>query len=146
MHSLITHLHSLNRWVILGALIASIVIAFIGWRGTKAFTEGNRKTALVAFIASHIQLLLGFVLWGISPKVSFSGAAMKDAITRFFVAEHPLMMIIGVVLITMGYIRSKKATEDTKKHKLIFWFYLIGLLVILSRIPYPWQAFGAAWY
>lgn len=146
MHSLITHLHSLNRWVILGFLIVSIVTCFIGWRGKKVFTEGNRKSAFIAFVASHTQLLLGFLLWGLSPKVSFSAGAMKEAVTRFFLVEHPTMMIIAIVLITMGYIRSKKATDNVKKHKLVFWFYLIALLIILGSIPYPWQAYGAAWY
>jgi hypothetical protein len=67
---------------------------------------------------------------------NFSGEAMKNAISRLFVMEHPLMMVLAIVLVSVGYIRIKKATDDSKKHKNMVLFYGIGLVFILSRIPW----------
>jgi len=63
------------------------------------------------------------------------GAAMKDSAVRMRLIEHPLMMIIGIILITVGKSRTKRIVDDVKKHKNIAFLYTIGLVLILSRIP-----------
>jgi hypothetical protein len=50
-------------------------------------------------------------------------------------------MILAVALITIGFARSKRANTDKKKARNILIFYAIGLLLILSRLPYQvWLA------
>jgi hypothetical protein len=61
---------------------------------------------------------------------------MKDKVLRALVIEHPLTNIIAVVLIQLGRIKSKKAYEDSSKHMRSLVYYGIGLLLILSRIPW----------
>jgi hypothetical protein len=64
---------------------------------------------------------------------------MKDAAIRLTSLEHPLINIIAIALITIGWSRHKKATTSEAKFKAITLFYGIGLLLILSRIPwYLW--------
>ncbi|MGB5509813.1 MAG: hypothetical protein WBM95_13040, partial [Robiginitalea sp.] len=55
---------------------------------------------------------------------------------RLLALEHPLINIIAVVLITIGWSRHKKFLEGNKKFRSIAIFYGLGLLLILSRIPW----------
>ena len=55
---------------------------------------------------------------------------------RLLALEHPLINIVAVVLITIGWSRHKKFLEGSKKFRSIAIFYGLGLLLILSRIPW----------
>ena len=61
---------------------------------------------------------------------------MSQPEIRMMVVEHPLMMILAIVLITMGFSKHKKQTTDNAKFKTIFMYYGIALLFVLSRIPW----------
>lgn len=147
MYEGLKHAHSGIRWILLVALLYAIFNAYNKWKSGAAYTAGDRKASLAAFISSHIQLLIGLVLYMKSPKVHAIGESlMKEPLARFFAVEHLAMMIIGIILISVGHIKAKKATADTKKFKTTFIFFTIGLLVILSRIPWPFQQYGASWF
>ena len=64
------------------------------------------------------------------------GSAMKDSTLRLYAVEHPLVMIIAIVFITMAHSKSKKDIADLLKHKVKSIYYLIALVLILSRIPW----------
>jgi hypothetical protein len=52
------------------------------------------------------------------------------------------MNIIAIALITIGWTKHKKMTDDKNKFKKIALFYGLGLLFILSRIPFAsWLSF-----
>lgn len=136
--------HSGWRWVVLITLFAAIISAFTNSK--SPFDTHGKKMALYALIAVHLQFVLGLVLYFISPKVVFSGAAMKTEILRFYLVEHITLMLIAVVLITIGYSRAKRLNEDSKRYKTIRIFYILGLILILVGIPWPWQNLGAGWY
>jgi hypothetical protein len=61
---------------------------------------------------------------------------MKDAALRLTSLEHPLTNIIAIVLITIGWSKHKKAENSLAKFKSITIFYGLGLVLILSRIPW----------
>lgn len=147
MYEGLKHAHSGIRWILLLALLYAIFNAYTKWKSGAAYTEGDRKVGLIAFISSHIQLVLGLGLYMISPKVHAVGeSVMKEPVARFFAVEHLAMMIIGIILISIGYIKAKKQTDGTQKFKTTFIYFAIGLLVILSRIPWPFQDYGASWF
>ena len=147
MYEGLKHAHSGIRWIFLALIIYAVINAFIKWRSGAAYTESDRKAGLFTFIFSHIQLLIGLVLYFISPKVgSFSSAVMKEPVARFFTVEHLTMMLLGIILISIGYSKAKRAVDSTQKFKTTFIFFLVGLLVILSRIPWPFQQYGAGWF
>ena len=95
---------------------------------------------------THFQLLLGLILYFISPKVIFSGASMKDPLLRFFLVEHIALMLAAVVLITVGYIKFQKADEIRRRHKITVIYYGIALLLILAAIPWPFRNLGGGWF
>ncbi|TDS56609.1 hypothetical protein C8P70_11945 [Myroides indicus] len=108
----------------------------MGKSSKKQFTDKDRKLGLFALIFSHIQLLLGLILYFVSPMVQSFGVAMKDSTLRLYALEHPLINIIAIVLITIGWSKHKKAEGDAKKFKTFAIFYTLGLVLILSRIPW----------
>ncbi|MGH2623953.1 MAG: hypothetical protein ACRDE7_09825, partial [Sphingobacterium sp.] len=101
------HLHSTLAIVLLIALIIAIIITIANYAGNKPY---NRKIALIGLISAHLQLVIGLIIYFVSPLglSSFSGDNMKESGLRLYFLEHPLMMIIAIVLITMGYSKAKK--------------------------------------
>lgn len=128
------HLHSTLAVILLLALVISIVITAINYFGSKPY---NRKIALIGLISAHLQLLVGIIYYySLGYFSMFSSGVMKDPTLRFKLIEHPLTMIIGIILITVGYSKAKKAPADYASNKIVFITYTIALIVILSRIPW----------
>lgn len=140
------HAHSGLRWIVLILLIASVFKTILKWKSDAPYTDGDRKLAFFTMLSAHIQLLLGLVLFFISDKVQLNAEAMKVPVTRFFTAEHSLMMLVAIALITIGYVKSKKAADEQKKYAFTFWYNLIALLIILAFIPWPFRGFGSGWF
>ena len=140
MYTGLKHLHSFLPYLLLTVLVLALVKSFIAYRTNQVHTDAHRKNGLIVLILAHIQLLIGMALYFISPKsvtaLSDIGAAMKDSTLRLYALEHPLMMIIAIVFITMAYSKSKKEIADSLKHKVKSVYYLIALVLILSRIPW----------
>jgi uncharacterized membrane protein len=128
--------HSGWAYIALLLLVITVVMAIIGFTSKKEFTSGNRKIALITLIACHIQLLVGLVLYYVSPVGFAMLGEMKDKAVRLTSLEHPLINIIAIILITIGWSKHKKITESVAKHKIFATFYGLGLLLILSRIPW----------
>lgn len=144
MNTGILHLHSALPYLILVLLVVSIGANFMAWQGNKQVSKSMFNITKVTFILTHVQLLVGmFVLFlGDRATALFSQeGAMKtimgDSDLRKSFVEHPITMIIAIVLITMGYIGAKKL-EGSAQAKRITIFFGIGLVLILIRIP--WQA------
>ena len=139
MYTALQYLHSYFAYLLLAILIFSLIYAIVMFVRKRQFTEKVRKVALVGFIATHLQLLIGLVLYVISPVglFNFSGEAMGDPMSRLYILEHPLTMLIGIVLISIGYIKAKKPGDDVRRFRYIILFYGLGLALILLRIP--WQ-------
>ncbi len=149
LYTILQHAHSGLRYVVIALLLLAILRAFRKRSGGSLY-EGKDKLALYAFIATHVQLLLGLVLYfGLSPLVRLEGgmkAIMGDSVTRFYTVEHLTGMLIAIALITIGYIKAKKQVELNKGWKTIGVFYSLGLLLIMLSIPWPFRNLGAGWF
>ena len=128
------YLHSGLRYIVLLLLVLAIVSAWVNWLGKKPYSEGQRKLNLFTLISVHTQLLIGLILYFLSPFVQFNSQTMKTHDTRYWTVEHIVGMLIAIILITIGHSRSKKATTDIGKHKAIATFYTIAILVILGML------------
>lgn len=142
----LVHAHSGLRWVVLILLVVATFMSLLKWRSNAPFLESDRKLNFFTMLSTHIQLLLGLALFFMSQKVAFVAERMKDPVTRFFTVEHSVMMLLVIVLVTIGYSRSKKAAEDAQKFRTAFIFFLIALIVLLAGIPWPFRNLGAAWF
>ena len=139
MYTGLQHTHSGLAYLALLALVLVIIWALVGALSGRDFQEKDRKIALIAFILCHIQLLVGLILYFVSP-LGFSllagGGAMADATARLTALEHPLINILAIVLVSVGFIRAKKLESSTAKFRSIYMMYAVGLVLILSRIPW----------
>lgn len=138
MYETIQNLHSLWAYLGLAVLLLAVLNAAFGLFSKKNFESKDLRISLFALIFTHIQLVLGFIVYFVSPlgfKAFGTEGAMKNPDLRLTMLEHPLINIIAIVLITLGWSLHKKA-EGTQKFKKILLFYTLGLLLILSRIPW----------
>lgn len=126
--------HSYLRYIILILLIVVIITSLAGLINKKPYTDTDNKLGLFLFISTHLQLLLGLILFFISPAVQFSGEAMKDPSTRYWLVEHNTAMIIAIVFITLARTTSKKMTLSEAKHKRMLIFNVIALAIIILTI------------
>lgn len=124
------HLHSILRYVILILVLISIFQAITA--GNKPYTAANKKVNLFALISAHTQLLIGLALYFMSPLVDFS--QMKNPINRYWNVEHISMMVLAIILITIGYSKSKKAIDDKAKHRAIYIYYSIAVVIVFLGI------------
>jgi len=140
MHPALLHTHNLLRWVVLILGVLALVKAYQGISGDRPYAAA-RRVGVFFTAALHLQLLLGLALFMVSPfiKLAMSDmrATMTDPATRFFVAEHPTLMVIAVVLMTIGGIVAKNAANDAARHRKALVFIGITMALILWGIP--WQ-------
>lgn len=142
MDSLLSIIKSVHYFIMI-TLLVFLLFTIVKFAFKKSdhspFGKMEDKTTLLIFIFSHIQLLLGLVLLFVGPmsnNFANMGEVMKNSYLRMMTVEHPLTMIIGVALITIGRIKMKKKPEAEDKFKTIIIFYSIALILFLSRIPW----------
>lgn len=136
MYVFIQKFHSGWAYIALLLLVIAVVNAFIGLASKKEFTAKDRKIAIFGLIGTHTQLLIGLILYFVSPLGLNSLGQMSDKMLRLTSLEHPLINIIAITLITIGWSKHKKLTTSESKFKTFSIFYGLGLLLILSRIPW----------
>lgn len=144
MYPGLVHAHSGLRWIALLLLVAAVATAFSRWQSRADFTESNRKLYLFTLVSVHIQLVLGLIMYFMSPKVDTS--MISDKLYRFYTVEHLVGMLIAIALVTVGYSRSKRQRVAVNKHKTVAIFMGLGLLLILASIPWPFRIPGAGWF
>lgn len=146
MYEGIKHAHSGLRWLVLIFLLVAIVNALMKWQSKAEAKKIDKTLSLLGLMFTHIQIVIGLILFFVTEKQFYVEGWMGNSMARFYGMEHILMMIIGAVLITIGYSKAKRQ-DAPKKFKTTFIFYLIGLLVILAGIPWPFrEALGGAWF
>lgn len=141
MYEAILTLHSYLAYIVLAVLFLAVANAIMGLVGNKMFTpEKDFRISLFALILSHIQLVVGLILFFVSANglkaIQTLGMGGLNAPSRLLAVEHPFINILAVILITIGWSRHKKFIEGNKKFQAIAIFYGLGLIFFLSRIPW----------
>lgn len=151
MYNILLHLHSGLRWVVL--LLILIVIFRSMTAGQRPYNNADRRSALFAMIVCDIMLLVGIYLWfagdwGLNSIQHNGKEVMKNSILRFYAIEHPIGMLIAIVMVHIGKGYGKKNIPDLIKHKRVLLFFILALLIILISIPWPIRAvgYGRGWY
>lgn len=153
LYSLMVHIHSVGRWIVLLLLLFAIFNSLIA--GRRPFIKSDARLGLLLTIFADIMLLVGLYLyfagpWGYKQFQSYGsvGELMRNSTSRFFAVEHTAGMLIAIVLIHIGKAQGRKAMSDQAKHRRTMIFYLLALLIILVSIPWPFRAIGAGrgWY
>ncbi len=80
--------------------------------------------------------MIGLILYFVSPLGKAAFGEMSNAELRLTSLEHPLNQYYCHHLITIGWSKHKKLINSEAKFKTFAIFYGLGLLLILSRIPW----------
>jgi cytochrome b561 len=147
MYDTLLALHSLIRWLVLASLLVAIFRGYRGWFSNKPFSRFDNSVRQWTATITHIQLVLGICLYFVSPIINYFLHNFKEAVhqreVRFFGMEHNLMMLIAIIIITIGSAKAKRKLTDKEKFKTMAIWYTIGLLVILSSIPWSFSPLAA---
>ena len=133
-------IHSYWEYIVLIVLMYAVSNAIIGFVKKKEFTDKDLRIGLFALIVCHIYLLIGLAWYFMSPwfdaLMSNASEVMTDKSLRLVAVEHPIAMILAIGLITIGWTKHQKNTTALAKFKIVAIFYGLGLLLILSKIPW----------
>lgn len=143
MYTLVLSLHSLVRWLVLASLLYTLYRSYKGWFYKKQFSNIDDALRHWTATTTHIQLVLGLVLYYISPIVEYFFTHFENAVhqreIRFFGMEHSLMMLIAIITISIGSFRAKRKISAQEKFKTMAIWFTIGFLIILSSIPWTFS-------
>jgi len=126
------HLHNILRWVIIFFLLLTLLLAI-------SKKTGVRGSSLLLLIFSHVMFLVGLYQlvagrYGFNKGLPEGTELMKNTFYRFYWVEHPLMMFIAIVLITIARGKSR-----VLNYKATGWLLFIALLLILAAVPWPFR-------
>ncbi|WP_353131365.1 hypothetical protein [Parapedobacter pyrenivorans] len=145
MYPTLLALHSVIRWLVLAGLLFALFRAYRGWISERQFSRFDNSVRHWTATIAHIQLVLGLLLYFISPITTYFLQHFNQAVhqreLRFFGMEHSLMMVIAIVVITIGSTKAKQKTTDNGKFKTLVIWYTIALLIILTSIPWAFSPF-----
>lgn len=137
--------HSLLRWVVLGAALFALMRAVTGASSRRIWTSTDENAGKYFLLFLDLQLLIGLVLYvGLSPitQAAFAdfGAAMGNSVMRFWAVEHIFGMLVAVALAHVGRVRARKVLLPGPRHRTLVTFYGLSLLVMLLSIPWPFMS------
>ena len=133
------NIHSWWAYLTVLFILIATFNAASGLISKRVFKDKDLRLALFALIVSHIQMVIGLGVYFSSPAYKLlkeNGMSGLDTYARLLAVEHPLMMLLAIVCITVGWSKHKKKTDDNAKFKTIALFYGLGLIFVLSRIPW----------
>src|SRR5690606_2875574 len=118
---IITEAHKGFAYLILLAgiiFVVALLVTMFGYSGK--ISKLLRKSTLFTMILFHIQLIVGVLMLVFSPGLKGaleSGTLMSNAAARFSYVEHPVSMLIGVILMTI--INKYMKTNETLAMKIV---------------------------
>lgn len=142
MYNILQTIHSYWAYLVVLVVALATIKAVVGYFSKKEYNYKYFRLALGALIVNHLQLLLGLILYFVSPlgfkSILNNGMAvvMKDSILRLYAVEHITVMLLATTLITIGYSKHKKKRTSVPKLKTLAIFYTLAFVLILSRIPW----------
>jgi len=150
MYTFLIVSHSIVRWFVVLSLSYAIFRGFRGWIQKLPFTKTDDTIRHMTATFTHVQLMLGYVLYFNSPFIAYFRTHYDEAIQQFdfvfFGMIHITLMTIAIILITIGSSKAKRQENDTNKFKTITIFYVIAFLIILIAIPWPFSPLSARPY
>ncbi|RSK41723.1 hypothetical protein [Mangrovimonas spongiae] len=142
MYDIVKTLHSYWAYIVLLILFIAVINSLVKRAKGKDYLAFDFRISLFTLIVSHLQLLIGLVLYFVSPRFELwselGGGVMSNSLARLYLVEHPFVNILAIALITIGYSKHKKKLISKAKFNTIAIFYTIALVLFLSRIP--WDA------
>ena len=136
-YGILKTVHSYWAFLVIITLAFIVINSIIAKFSGRTFNTKDLRISLYGLIFSHIQLLIGFILYFVSPwfdQFSQLGMGiMKNAETRLYLVEHPLINIVAIIFITLGWSLHKRQLDSSKKFLRIGLFYGLGLIFLYQE-------------
>jgi hypothetical protein len=143
---LLKDIHSVLRWIVILTLLWTLLRYWSGLLSRSEFTQKDRTSGLIFTTFLNLQLLLGIIVYATSPFIkglmANFGGSMKDSVSRFYLVEHPVLMLLAVIIAQVGFSLSKRAPTDRSRFLKGTVAYTIAGILILIAIPWPFMKYG----
>jgi hypothetical protein len=144
---MIKFIHSYWAYVVLIVVTLATFNAIFKYLTKKEFSPKDFRISLFALIVTHIQFLIGILLYltngyfSMVSEVGGMGEVMKNAALRNIIVEHPTTMVAAIALLTVGYSKHKRKLTSVPKFKMLAIFYTLAYILILVKLPWSnWLA------
>jgi len=142
MYTALLFVHSWLRWLVVFSGVAALGGAAGGVAGKRAWLPADNLRSVLFTVAFDIQVLIGFLLYGVLSPVTQSGFAdmgvtMRDPVLRFYVVEHLVGMVAALALAHVGRKRARTLTDPAARHRSVLVFVGLAMVVLLLSIPWP---------
>ena len=95
MYSVLQMIHSYWAYLVVAMAVIASFNALIKFFGGKEFQAVDFRIALFTLIVTHIQILIGIILYFVSPfgfkNISANGMGGLDSFGRLLAVEHPFV-------------------------------------------------------
>ena len=122
------------------AAAVALATSYVGWLRDGAYGRGAALSGRAFLGLVDLQVLLGLILYGLSPIVRMGlddlGAAMAVKELRFFSVEHITGMVIAIALLHMGAARTRTAPTDAAKLRVAVIWQTLAVIAIAVSIPW----------
>lgn len=150
MFGVLLILHSGIRWLVLITLLLMLFRSYRGWARQLDFNRSDNVLRLLTVSCAHLQLLIGLVLYVLSPLVRYFYNYFPESVhiteIRFFGMEHITMMLLAMTCISIGSIRAKRKIIGYHKFRTIALWYSLALFMIFTSIPWEFSPFTSRPY
>ncbi len=141
MYTGLKHLHSYFAYLVLFLLVVATLYFLYKAATNSKLTAADKKLSFFAMLTAHLQFVFGLILYFISPTIKQSMSNMGDVMgnteLRKHVIEHPVTMLIAIILFTIANSKIKKGVAAGAAAKwLPAILFLIGLALALYIIPW----------
>jgi hypothetical protein len=141
MYTYVLGLHNIVRWLVLLAGVWAVILVWRGWLGRRQWTSSEARATRAFVGLLDLQFLIGLILFAVlSPltRQAFRdmGAAMRDAPVRYFLVEHPVVMLGAIAAAHVGLVQSRRATTDAERFQRASLWFGLALAALTGFIPW----------
>jgi hypothetical protein len=141
MYPYVLGLHNIVRWIVLLTGIWAVFLVWRGWLERRQWTDAESRATRVFLGAVDIQFLLGLLLFAVFSPLTRQGfrdfgGAMSDAPVRYFLLEHPLIMLFAIASAHIGAAQVRRAATDPERFQKASILYGLSLAALAGFIPW----------
>lgn len=125
-HNIMLQAHSGWRYIVLLMLAVAVVKFLLGWLQSSQWSPLDRRIGVITTVTLDIQLLLGLILWALAAGKGGLAGRLQHPL------EHPLLMIVAIAMMHVGWSRTKKAAPERKFAVAAITFILTSIIVALG--------------
>lgn len=141
MYPFVLGLHNIWRWIVLIAGVWAVFLVWRGWLGRRQWTAAEARATRAFTGVLDVQFLIGLLLFAVFSPLTrqgfsdFSGA-MRDAPVRYFLLEHPLIMLIAIAAAHIGAVLVRRSSSDAERFQKASLLFGLSLAAVAGFIPW----------